>query len=72
MDRLRNPHRPVEGGSEDESNGALPVDWRQYKFFSIDSPQTIQFEDAIHLSTCDQTGVADSWHLDLKVVHPTS
>jgi len=70
MDRLRNPHRPGEGGSEDEPHGSLPVDWRQYKFFSIDSPQTIQFEDAIHLSTGDQKGAADSWHLDLKVVHP--
>ncbi len=70
MDRSHDSPRASKNGSSSEAAGSAPLDWRGYEFFSVDSPQTVRFEDAIHVSTRNQSGRPETWHLDLKVVHP--
>lgn len=70
MDQSRNSSHRRSDNSADVSQVNGPVDWSSYEFFSIDSSHTVRFEDAIHISTHGRTGQPDSWHMDLKVVHP--
>jgi hypothetical protein len=70
MDQSRNLPQRQHHNSANVSPVNEPVDWSSYEFFSIDSSHTVRFEDAIHISTRDRTGQPDSWHMDLKVVHP--
>lgn len=70
MDQSRNSSQRRYDNSGNVSQVNEPVDWSSYEFFSVDSAQTVRFEDAIHISAPERSGRADSWHLDLKVVHP--
>lgn len=71
MDKSRHsPRAHHDNSSASASRINEPLDWSTYNFFSIDSAHTIKVEDAIHISASDRDGSGDSWHLDLKVVHP--